>query len=153
GRRRPLVRGGRRSLVGGGGGAEVAREPHPVSAMLRRRSTPGSQERHAMTPSTSPQVPLLAGRNLVQVALTPRDPERSKAFYRDVLGLTLLFEVPNMVFYQMGNVRLMVGVEPSMTPGGSVLYIDAPDIDAVGAQLEARGIRFGGPAVVVQRTD
>src|SRR5262245_43297433 len=98
-----------------------------------------------MTASTPPTTPLLAGRNLVQVALTTRDAERSKAFYRDVLGFQLLFEVPNMTFYQMGNVRLMVGVESSMTPGGSVLYIDAPDIDTLGAQLEARGIRFGGP--------
>jgi len=99
-----------------------------------------------MSPSTQPTTPLLAGRNLVQVALTTRDQERSMAFYRDVLGFQLLFEVPNMVFYQMGNLRLMVGVESSLTPGGSVLYIDAPDIDTLGAQ-------FGGPVNVLQRTD
>jgi catechol 2,3-dioxygenase-like lactoylglutathione lyase family enzyme len=71
-----------------------------------------------MNPSTNPAAPTLAGRKLVQVALTTRDPERSKRFYRDVLGLPLLFEVSNMTFYQMGELRLMVGVEPSMTPGG-----------------------------------
>ena len=106
-----------------------------------------------MSSSTPPTTPLLAGRNIVQVALTTRDPERSKAFYRDVLGLQLLFEVPNMVFYQMGNLRLMVGVDSSLTPGGSVLYFDAPDIDTLGAQLESRGVRFGGPANVLQRTE
>ena len=106
-----------------------------------------------MNPSTNQVSPTLAGRKLVQVALTTRDAERSKQFYRDVLGLPLLFEVPNMTFYQMGDLRLMVGVEASMTPGGSVLYIDAPDIDALGGELEQRGVRFLGPATVVQRSE
>ena len=106
-----------------------------------------------MNPSTNPGLASLAGRKLVQVALTTRDPERSKHFYRDVLGLQLLFEVPNMTFYQMGDLRLMVGVEASITPGGSVLYIDAPDIDTLGGELEQRGVRFLGAATVVQRTE
>lgn len=106
-----------------------------------------------MNASANPVQPSLAGRKLVQVALTTRDPERSQAFYRDVLGLQLLFEVANMTFYQMGDLRLMVGVEPSMTPGGSVLYIDAPDIDTLGGELERRGVRFGGAVTVVQRTE
>ena len=106
-----------------------------------------------MNPSTNPAPASLAGRKLVQVALATRDPERSKQFYRDVLGLPLLFEVPNMTFYQLGDMRLMIGVEPSMTPGGSVLYIDAPDIDTLGSELEKRGVRFSGEATVVQRTD
>lgn len=106
-----------------------------------------------MNPSTNTAPPSLAGRRLVQVALTTRDPERSKLFYRDVLGLPLLFEVPNMTFYQVGELRLMVGVEPSMTPGGSVLYLDAPDIDTLGGELEKRGVRFEGAATVVQRTE
>ena len=106
-----------------------------------------------MSPSAKPAPSTLTGRKLVQVALTTRDAERSKSFYRDVLGLTLLFEVPNMTFYQLGDMRLMIGVEPSMTPGGSVLYIDAPDIDTLGSELEKRGVRFSGEATVVQRTD
>jgi methylmalonyl-CoA/ethylmalonyl-CoA epimerase len=106
-----------------------------------------------MNPSANQAPPTLAGRKLVQVALTTRDAERSKHFYRDVLGLQLLFEVPNMTFYQMGEQRLMVGVESSMTPGGSVLYIDAPDIDALGGELEKRGVSFLGPVAVLQHTD
>jgi catechol 2,3-dioxygenase-like lactoylglutathione lyase family enzyme len=106
-----------------------------------------------MNPSANQAPPTLAGRKLVQVAITTRDAERSKQFYRDVLGLQLLFEVPNMTFYQMGEQRLMVGVESSLTPGGSVLYIDAPDIDALGGELEKRGVSFLGPVTVLQRTD
>jgi len=47
----------------------------------------------------------------------------------------------------------MVGAEPSMMPGASVLYIDAPDIDALGGELERRGVRFLGGVTVVRRTE
>src|SRR5262245_12472886 len=117
------------------------------------RFPPPPLQEAPMSSSTHPTTTLLAGRKLVQVALTTRDPERSRAFYRDVLGLQLLFAVTNMTFYQLGDLRLMVGVEPSMAPGGSVLYIDAPDIDTLGTELEQRGVRFGGGVTVVQRTE
>jgi predicted enzyme related to lactoylglutathione lyase len=96
----------------------------------------------------------LAGRNLVQVALTCRDLERAKAFYGDVLGLPLLFEVSGMLFFQLDGLRLMIGKEmkPGQPIGGSLLYFNAPDIDALGTALEAKGIRFVGPAGTVQRT-
>ena len=104
--------------------------------------------------ATTPGAPtLLGGRKLVQIALTSRDLERSKAFYRDLLGLKFLFEVSNMVFFQLGDLRLMLGKEDRLTPGGSALYIDAPDIDTLSVEMEARGIRFDGPATVVQRTE
>jgi len=96
----------------------------------------------------------LAGRNLVQVGLTCRDLERAKHFYRDVLGLPLLFEVGGMLFFQLGTQRLMIGREqsPGQPIGGSLLYFDAPDIDALGAALEAKGVKFTGPAQTVQQT-
>jgi methylmalonyl-CoA/ethylmalonyl-CoA epimerase len=96
----------------------------------------------------------LAGRKLVQVALTCRDLDRAKTFYRDTLGLPFLFEVSNMLFFQLEGTRLMVGKElkPDSPIGGSMIYFDAPDMDALGPALEARGVRFLGPAVVLQRT-
>jgi methylmalonyl-CoA/ethylmalonyl-CoA epimerase len=96
----------------------------------------------------------LAGRKLQQVALTCRDLERSKVFYRDTLGLTFMFEASGMLFFQLDGMRLMVGKEmtPNTPIGGSVVYFDAPDIDALGPALEARGVQFPGPAQVVQRT-
>jgi methylmalonyl-CoA/ethylmalonyl-CoA epimerase len=95
----------------------------------------------------------LAGRKLVQVALTSRDLERSRQFYRDTLGLPLLFEAGTMMFFDLGGTRLLVGSENSAgEPGGSILYIDAPDIDTLGPALEARGVRFLGPSQVVQST-
>lgn len=96
----------------------------------------------------------LSGRKLVQVALTCRDLDRARSFYRDTLGLPLMFEAGNMLFFQLDGMRLMVGQEEQAGSviGGSVLYFDAPDIDALGAALEAKGIVFMRPAETVQRT-
>jgi catechol 2,3-dioxygenase-like lactoylglutathione lyase family enzyme len=97
----------------------------------------------------------LSGRRLQQVALTCRDLDRARAFYRDTLGLPLLFEVSGMMFFQLEGLRLMLGRElkPDSPIGGSVVYFDAPDIDTLGPALEARGVKFFGPAQVVQRTE
>lgn len=97
----------------------------------------------------------LAGRKLVQAAFTCRDLDRARAFYRDVLGLPLLFEAANMLFFQLEGMRLMVGKEekPGSLIGGAVIYFDAPDIDALGAALEAKGVNFERPAETVQRTE
>jgi len=96
----------------------------------------------------------LRGRRLVQVALTTRDLDRSRRFYRDTLGLTLLFEAGSMLFFDLGGTRLLVGSENTGgEPGGSILYLDAPDIDSLGPALESRGVTFLGPAQVVQRSE
>lgn len=97
----------------------------------------------------------LSERKLVQVALTCRDLDRARIFYRDILSLPLLFEAGNMLFFQLDGLRLLVGKEEhaGMPIGGSVLYFDAPDLDALGAALEARGVTFLGAAETVQRTE
>lgn len=95
----------------------------------------------------------LQGRKLTQVALTSRDLARSLGFYRNTLGLTLLFEAGNMLFFDLGGVRLLIGTENAAgQPGGSVLYFDAPDIDTLAPALEQKGVTFLGPAQTIQRT-
>ncbi|MFL5240335.1 MAG: VOC family protein [Rhizomicrobium sp.] len=96
----------------------------------------------------------LAGRKLVQVGLSCRDLDRARSFYRDTLGLPLLLEAGNMLFFQLEGMRLMVGLahNPERPVGGSIVYFDAPDMDALGAALEARGVTFTGSAVTVQQT-
>src|SRR5690242_12043438 len=98
--------------------------------------------------------PTLAGRKLVQAAFTVTDLARSVAFYRDTLGLPLLFETNGMAFFQAGELRLMVGTNSPDPPArGTVLYFDAPDIDELAPALEAKGVAFTGPIEVLQRTD
>ena len=97
----------------------------------------------------------LADRKVIQVAMTSHDLERSKTFYRDVLGLPFLMEVSGMAFFQAGDLRLMVGLSrtPGEPIGGSVIYFEAPDIDTLCPALEAKGVTFNGPTQVLQRTD
>jgi methylmalonyl-CoA/ethylmalonyl-CoA epimerase len=97
----------------------------------------------------------LSHRPLTQVGLTVRDLDRARHFYRDVLGLALLFESNGMMFFQLAGLRLMVGraYKPDQPIGGSILYFDAPDFDAAVSALESRGVAFLSDAQVLQRTD
>lgn len=94
----------------------------------------------------------LAGRALAQVMTSVSDLPRAIAFYRDVLGLPFLFEAYDMAFFQLAGSRLMLGHHPDHppAPGGACLYFDAPDLPALAAALEARGVSFSGPAVILQ---
>ena len=92
--------------------------------------------------------------NIGQISIIVKDVERATAFYRDVLGLPLLFEAGGMLFFDLAGTRLLIGTENSAgAPGGSVLYFEAPDIDGLAPALEAKGVRFPGPSQVVQRTE
>ena len=73
-----------------------------------------------------------AGRKLVQVGLTCRDLDTARSFYRDKLGLPLMFEAGSMLFFQMEGLRLMVGLseKPDRPIGGTYIYFDAPDVEA-----------------------
>ena len=104
--------------------------------------------------SSTPVSSTLAGRKIVQAALTVSDLFKSVAFYRDILGLPLLFETNGMAFFQAGELRLMIGSNSPDPPArGTVLYFDAPDIDQLAPALEARGVAFTGHIEVLQRTE
>ncbi|HEX3810967.1 MAG TPA: VOC family protein [Rhizomicrobium sp.] len=96
----------------------------------------------------------LAGRKLVQVALTTSDLDRARTFYRDTLGLPLLFEAGNMLFFDAGGTRLTVGLneKPDAPIGGTYIYFDAPDVEALAAALKAKGVELIGSIEVLQRT-
>ncbi|MDO9489591.1 MAG: VOC family protein [Sphingomonadaceae bacterium] len=97
----------------------------------------------------------LAGHRLHQVAITTRDLPRAIAFYRDTLGLPMLFESNGMAFFDVDGLRLMVATDPArLTPErpGSILYFDAPDFDSTLARLVALGLRLEGGVETVQRT-
>lgn len=78
-----------------------------------------------------------------QIALTVRDIPRAVAFYRDVLGVPFLFEVPGMAFFQTGETRLMLGLpENEQQIFSSILYFRVDDINAVYLDLKERGVPF-----------
>jgi predicted enzyme related to lactoylglutathione lyase len=98
----------------------------------------------------------LKDRKLVQVALTVRDLDRARTFYRDTLGLTLMFEAGTMLFFDIGGQRLMVGLaeKPDQPIGGSTyIYFDAPDLPELVSALKATGVEMVGNTETLQRTD
>jgi len=72
------------------------------------------------------------------------DTPRAVAFYRDVLGVPLLFEAPpGLAFFDCDGVRLMLApASPGLHHPGSVLYFAVDDIHAAQAALAARGVVF-----------
>jgi methylmalonyl-CoA/ethylmalonyl-CoA epimerase len=80
-----------------------------------------------------------------QIALTVSDVERAVAFYRDGLGLKLLFRAGvNLAFFDCAGIRLMLsGPEGEFKPGNSsVIYFKVSDIDAAFEALRSRGVGF-----------
>jgi catechol 2,3-dioxygenase-like lactoylglutathione lyase family enzyme len=90
---------------------------------------------------------------LAQVHIGITDMERSVAFYRDVLGIPLLFTVPaqSMAFFASGDVRLYLAVpEPGFASKGT-LYFRVDDIDAEHARLAGLGVPMADKPHVVHR--
>jgi catechol 2,3-dioxygenase-like lactoylglutathione lyase family enzyme len=47
--------------------------------------------------------------NIGQISIIVHDLQRATSFYRDALGLPLLFTAGNLAFFDCGGVRLMLG--------------------------------------------
>jgi len=81
---------------------------------------------------------------LGQVSMNVQDLDRALAFYRDTLGLPLLFTTGKMGFFNCGGVRLMLSPpeKPEFDHPGSVLYFVVEEIKAAHIQLAAKGVKF-----------
>ena len=79
-----------------------------------------------------------------QISIRAQDTARAVAFYRDALGLKLLFQAPpQLAFFDCGGVRLMLSpAEPEFDHQGSVIYFAVDDIKASHAALAAAGVKF-----------
>lgn len=81
---------------------------------------------------------------LHQISMRVHDLERAVVFYRDVLGLPFLFEVPpRLAFFDCAGVRLMLTTpEPGFDHPGSVLYFAVDDIMEAREKLGTRAVAF-----------
>lgn len=89
-----------------------------------------------------------------QIHISVTDLDRSVEFYRDVLGIPLMFVVPGqpMAFFASGDVRLYLGVpESEEFRSKSVIYFQVDDIDAEYERLWALGVGFHDKPHVVNR--
>lgn len=98
----------------------------------------------------------LALTRIRQIALTVRDVDRAVAFYRDVLGMPLLFRAPpGLAFFDCGGVRLMLSRPETaeFDHPASLIYYGVDDIAAARDALVERGVTFESEPHVVHRTD
>lgn len=87
-----------------------------------------------------------------QIAISVTDVDRAVAFYRDALGLKLLFQYPGLSFFDCGGVRLMLSSpENGRETCSSVLYFRVPDMQAAFQALAERGVTFEREPHVVAR--
>lgn len=81
---------------------------------------------------------------LGQIAINVQQIDRATAFYRDILGLPLLFTAGNLAFFDCGGVRLMLTLpeKAEFDHPGSILYFTVPDIVSAHRQMLEAGVHF-----------
>jgi catechol 2,3-dioxygenase-like lactoylglutathione lyase family enzyme len=91
-----------------------------------------------------------------QIHVSVADVDRAVAFYRDVLGIPLLFRVPGqpMAFFDCAGTRLYLGVpESEAYRSKGMLYFTVADVDEAYEALAGRGVEFFAKPHVVHRTE
>jgi methylmalonyl-CoA/ethylmalonyl-CoA epimerase len=93
-----------------------------------------------------------------QLALAVPDVVAAVRFYRDDLGLPLLFEAPpGLAFFDAHGVRLMLSGPQSgdvVAPSTGAIYFRVDDIHGAHDALAARGVAFErGPHMVARMPD
>ena len=94
--------------------------------------------------------------HISQIHVTTPDLAEAVIFYRDVLGLDLLFEVPDqqMAFFDVNGTRLYLGLaESDEFVSAPLLYFETEDIDAEYERLVSTGIELVGEPHLVHSTD
>lgn len=101
------------------------------------------------------KAPVLTNGRFEQVALTVADLPTALTFYRDRIGLRLLFEANQMLFFDVSGTRLMIAADGrrqrSATPTG-ILYFHVDDFEAALVRLQDSGAKLIGAVETVQST-
>jgi catechol 2,3-dioxygenase len=105
------------------GGIDIFTAPLDLEDLLAIDPEPGSE----------PAVP--PGTTIGHVHLRVSDPARSVRFYRDVLGLDLIAEMPRAGFLSAGGYHHHVGVNSWETDGGRPAPAHAPGLRLVEMEL------------------
>ena len=91
-----------------------------------------------------------------QISVTVKELDRAVTFYRDQLGMQLLFRVPNMAFFDCSGVRLMLSIPEKQSDDihSSILYYRVDDIHDAYRVLKDRNVPFdGGPHKIADLQD
>jgi predicted enzyme related to lactoylglutathione lyase len=99
--------------------------------------------------------PVIGAARFEQVALTTADLSAARSFYRDRLGLRLMFEANNMLFFDVSGTRLMIAKDSARqkpTKPVSILYFHVDDFAAARKRLQGAGASLVGTVETVQST-
>jgi methylmalonyl-CoA/ethylmalonyl-CoA epimerase len=89
-----------------------------------------------------------------QIALHISDVERSIEFYGEKLGMTKVFDAPNLVFFDNDGVRLMLSAGDGEPSGErSVIYYRVDDIDSAYNELISAGVVFQDAPHVIHASE
>jgi len=91
-----------------------------------------------------------------QIAINVQDTNRAVEFYRDVLGLKLLFTAGQLAFFDCGGVRLMLSPpsSPEYDHPSSILYFKVDDIQSAYKRLVSLKVKTEGePHLVAKMAD
>src|ERR1700733_6951443 len=103
--------------------------------------------------TTSAAASGIAITEIGQIAINVHDTNRAIEFYRDTLGLKLLFTAKHLAFFDCGGVRLMLTPpeRPEFDHPASILYFKVTDIQAAHARLVERNAKIEGEPHIVAR--
>jgi len=104
-----------------------------------------------MTNPSRPEV-----QKIGQIAINVHDTNRAVGFYRDVLGLKLLFTAGQLAVLDCGGIRLMLSPPSSKEYDhpSSILYFKVDDIQKAYAWLVSQNVKTEGePNLVAKMPD
>ena len=92
-------------------------------------------------------------QSIGQIAINVHDTNRAVEFYRDVLGLKLLFTAGQLAFFDCAGVRLMLSPpsSPEYDHPSSILYFKVDDIQSAYARLLELKVKTEGEPHLVAR--
>ncbi|HVQ36809.1 MAG TPA: VOC family protein [Pyrinomonadaceae bacterium] len=82
---------------------------------------------------------------IAQIAVNVHDIDRAVEFYRDKLGMKLLFTAPpGLAFFDCDGIRLMLSppAKPEFNHPSSIIYFKVADIQEATRILTERGVQF-----------
>ena len=79
-----------------------------------------------------------------QIAIPIKNVERAIEFYKDVLGLPLLFNTENMAFFECNGQRLLLSLpeKDEFANSSSVIYFQVEEIKKSVERLIEKGVSF-----------
>jgi DNA-binding CsgD family transcriptional regulator/catechol 2,3-dioxygenase-like lactoylglutathione lyase family enzyme len=90
-----------------------------------------------------------------QIARRVSDVDAAVKWYRDVLGLPLLYQFGDLAFFDCNGTRLFLSDEDDgPSAANSILYFRVDDINAAFDALSAKGVKFvGAPHMIFKHPD